>query len=214
LGGRHGGGLNNDAACRAAGPAMPFIPNGQGEQVVPRFLVGVALNQFGIDLPIPGLKIYEGPARCDQLRFLGPITEVPFRFDITRKEIQRRGGFLADQPRLGCHGVGNNTVVEKTTAVLPTCTLELTASYASGTLTVDVLVGTNVAVTANLWGTAESDIISLFNGQVPVIEVPITTAITKSLPPIGTVGVLGTLTLPGLEIICSDFETVDTGSAP
>lgn len=104
--------------------------------------------------------------------------------------------------------------MEKTTAVLPTCTLELTASYASGTLTVDVLVGTNVAVTANLWGTAESDIISLFNGQVPVIEVPITTAITKSLPPIGTVGVLGTLTLPGLGIICSDFETVDTGSAP
>ena len=109
---------------------------------------------------------------------------------------------------------GNNSAVEETTAVLPVCTLELTPSYESGTLTVDVLLGTNVAATANLWGTAESNIISIFTGPVPVIEPTNITAINSPLPPSGTVGILATLTLPELSIICSDFKTVDTGSAP
>ena len=106
---------------------------------------------------------------------------------------------------------GNNTAVELTTAVLPACTLEITPSYLAGTLTVDVLLATNVAATANLWGTAESEIIPIFIGPVAVTEPAINAAITKPLPPSGTVGILATLTLPELGIICSGFKTVDTG---
>ena len=94
----------------------------------------------------------------------------------------------------------------------PTCTLELTPSYAGGTLTVDVLMGTSVGVTANLWGISQSDIVSLFNGPVAVTEPPTNATITKSIPPSGVVGVLATLTTPELGIVCSDFKTVDTGS--
>ena len=108
----------------------------------------------------------------------------------------------------------NNTVAETTMVVVPVCTLDLTPSYTDGTLMVDVLVGTNVAVTANLWGTGGNNIISLFSGPVPVIEPPINAPIAKPLPPSGTVGILATLTLPGLGLICSDFTTVDTGVPP
>lgn len=108
----------------------------------------------------------------------------------------------------------NNTVAETTMVVVPVCTLDLTPSYTDGTLMVDVLVGTNVAVTANLWGTGGNNIISLFSGPVPVIEPPINAPIAKPLPPSGTVGILATLTLPGLGLICSDFTTVDTGAPP
>ena len=102
----------------------------------------------------------------------------------------------------------NDTVEVLTTAVVPVCTLELSPSY----LTVNVLLGANVAVTANLWGTVESEIISIFIGPAAVTEPPINATITAPLPPSGTVGILATLTLPGLGIICSDFKTVDTGA--
>lgn len=108
----------------------------------------------------------------------------------------------------------NNTVAETTMVVVPVCTLDLTPSYTDGTLMVDVLVGTNVAVTANLWGKGGNNIISQFSGPVPVIEPPINAPIAKPLPPSGTVGILATLTLPGLGLICSDFTTVDTGAPP
>ena len=69
-----------------------------------------------------------------------------------------------------------------------------------------------MAVTANLWGTVESEIIFIFIGPAAVTEPPINATITAPLPPSGTVGILATLTLPGLGIICSDFKTVDTGA--
>ena len=97
---------------------------------------------------------------------------------------------------------------------VPTCTLELTLGYSADTLTVAFLVGTNVAVTANVWATSQSDIISLFSGPLPVTEPPINPTITKALPASGTVGLLATLTTPELGIICSEFKTVDTGSPP
>ncbi len=97
---------------------------------------------------------------------------------------------------------------------VPTCTLELTLGYSADTLTVAFLVGTNVAVTANVWATSQSDIISLFSGPLPVTEPPINPTITKALPASGTVGLLAALTTPELGIICSEFKTVDTGSPP
>ena len=94
------------------------------------------------------------------------------------------------------------------------CTLKLTPSYATGTLSVDILIGTNVAATGNLWRTSHANSVSLSSGPVAVIEPPINTAITELLPPSGTVGILATLSTPELGIICSDFKTVFTGTPP
>ena len=95
-----------------------------------------------------------------------------------------------------------------------TCTLELDPSYAAGTLTVDVLIGTNGPATGNLWRTAHAGSVSLFSSHAYIIDPPVTAAITETLAPSGTVGLLATLTTPELGIICSDFKTVDTGSPP
>ena len=108
----------------------------------------------------------------------------------------------------------NNTTEEDTTALVPVCTLVTTPSHAADTLTVDVLVGTNVAATGNLGRTAQSDMVSLFSGPLAITEPAINASISKPLPPSGTVGILTTLSLPELGLICSDYKTLDTGSAP
>ena len=96
-----------------------------------------------------------------------------------------------------------------------TCTLELTPSYADGTLTVDVLAGATAPTTINLWATSQSNVIPIIAGQpMPVTDPPTTHSIIRPVPPMGTIGMLATLTTPEDNIICSDFQTVNTGSAP
>ncbi len=107
----------------------------------------------------------------------------------------------------------NNSATE-TTTVQNDCTLELSPSYGSGTLTVDVLVGTGVPATAKLFRTSDANSVSLFSGALPVTDPPLNKVITESLPPSGTVALLATLTTPELGIICLDVKTVDTGSPP
>lgn len=92
------------------------------------------------------------------------------------------------------------------------CTIVLSPSYAGGTLTVDVLVGTDVAVTGNLWLASQSDVISLFAGPLAVTSPPVSAIITRAMPPAGRVNLIVTLTTPEAGTICSDFKTVDTGT--
>ena len=108
----------------------------------------------------------------------------------------------------------NNSDMAMTT-VDPACTLEITPSYDVGTLNVDILVGTFVPATANLWGTFQSEIIPMATGQpVLVTDPPITESMSVPVPPSGVIGLLATMTTPMDGIICSDFKTVDTGAAP
>ena len=108
------------------------------------------------------------------------------------------------------HVPSNNGASESTTVNPASCTIVLSPSYAGGTLTVDVLVGTDVPVTGNLWLTSQSDFISLFSGPLAVTDPPISAVITRAMPPSGKVNLIATLTTPEAGTICSDFKTTGT----
>jgi len=108
------------------------------------------------------------------------------------------------------HVPSNNDASESTTVNPASCTIVLSPSYAGGTLTVDVLVGTDVPVTGNLWLTSQSDFISLFSGPLAVTDPPISAVITRAMPPSGKVNLIATLTTSEAGTICSDFKTTGT----
>ena len=95
----------------------------------------------------------------------------------------------------------------------PPCTLNLEASFADETLTLDFNLGTREPATWNVWLTSQSDIIRLVSAPLPVIDPAIPFPITiPFFPHLGTIGFLTTLTTAEAGIICSDFKTVDTDS--
>jgi len=92
-----------------------------------------------------------------------------------------------------------------------TCTLDLILTYTGGTLNMDFYLGTSEPATINVWFNVLSQIIPYLSVPLPPIDPPISVPIAiPGVPSIGTIGVLTTLTTPD-GIICSDWETVDTG---
>ena len=97
----------------------------------------------------------------------------------------------------------------------PVCTLSLDLGYTAGTATVEVTAGTLVAATRNIWGTFQDKVVNLESTAIPVTDPPATTVVfSAAVPAQGVVAVFATLTTPAGGIICSDFETLDTGPAP
>jgi hypothetical protein len=94
------------------------------------------------------------------------------------------------------------------------CTLDLTPSLTEGMLTLDVQLGTQEPATWNIWLTAQNEIVRLLSVPLGVLDPPVSVPFTiPFVPSLGTVGVLTTLTTPDHGIICSAFETVETGSS-
>jgi len=92
-----------------------------------------------------------------------------------------------------------------------TCKLDLSLSYAGGTLTMDFDLSTPEAATWNVWINNQSSNISIVSIPLPPIHSPISFPIQlPNFPSLGNIGVLTTLTTPTEGIICSDWETVDT----
>ena len=97
----------------------------------------------------------------------------------------------------------------------PVFTLSLDLGYTAGTATVEVTAGTLVAATRNIWGTFQDKVVNLESTAIPVTDPPATTVVfSAAVPAQGVVAVFATLTTPAGGIICSDFETLDTGPAP
>jgi hypothetical protein len=91
------------------------------------------------------------------------------------------------------------------------CDLEL--AYSGGTLELGFQLAASAPVTWNLWLSAQSSAQRLWAIPLPVID----PAIGRNLqipgfPQIGEVGFLTTLTTSTQGIVCSDWQTVDTGS--
>jgi hypothetical protein len=79
-------------------------------------------------------------------------------------------------------------------------------------LTLDFQLGTQEPATWNIWLTAQNEIIRLLSLPLGVLDPPVSVPFTiPFVPALGTVGVLTTLTTPERGIICSAFETVETG---
>ena len=93
-----------------------------------------------------------------------------------------------------------------------TCALELDLSYADSTLDMDVRLGTLEATTWNVWVSGQNFTIPLWSTPLPPVP-PVAFPIPiPGFPQIGTVGFLTTLTTPQKGVICSVWETVDTGA--
>lgn len=105
----------------------------------------------------------------------------------------------------------DNVRVRVSPAVTP-CTLGLATQFTDGTLALEFTLGTPEPATWNVWLTAQNEIVRLLSLPLAVIDPPVLVPFTPPfIPPLGTVGILTTLTTPDQGILCSDFATVDTG---
>ena len=92
------------------------------------------------------------------------------------------------------------------------CSLALDLSHVEDTFTMDFLVGTSVLATWNVWMSILNTTFPLGSMLVPIVDPPVSTSFSfPGVPSMGTIGVLTTLTTPENGILCSDWETVDTG---
>lgn len=91
------------------------------------------------------------------------------------------------------------------------CTLELTPTYVGTTLNLNFQLGAVSAATWNLWAVVQSNAVRLWSIPVPVVDPPVTFDIPlANVPHLGVIGFLTTTTGTG-GIVCSDWDTVDTG---
>ena len=92
---------------------------------------------------------------------------------------------------------------------LPVCDVDLT--YTPGTLGLTFTLRTVTPATWNLWVSAQTTTTKIKQLPLQPIDPPQEFSASVPLPAIGTIGFLSTLTTPEKGIICSDWETVDTG---
>lgn len=103
-------------------------------------------------------------------------------------------------------------------ASAPPCTLDLTLTLNANTLEMDFDLGTTDPAIWNVWLSIHNFTFPLWNSHVPSIDPPVSIPVPIPVPEIGSVGVLTTLVQPtGFPvgppgIICSDWQTVDTGT--
>ena len=109
-------------------------------------------------------------------------------------------------------GSGGLTVAGDVIFTPPTsCTLATTLSYSASTLTMQFDVGTSVPATWRAWLVSQSGISKLFAKALPVVAPPRLFTRTSAVPSEGMVGVVTTLSTPTAGIMCSAWQTVDTG---
>ena len=93
------------------------------------------------------------------------------------------------------------------------CVLDLTLSLTDSTLNWEFVLGTLAPATWNLWISIGNVTFRLQSIPLPVIDPasPVNGLILE-FPQLGTIGFLTTLTTRGEGIICSDWQTIDTGT--
>ena len=91
------------------------------------------------------------------------------------------------------------------------CTLELSPTYVGNTLHLNFQLGTANAATWNVWAVVQNTASRLWSVPIPVVDPPVSFDIPiANVPHVGVIGFL-TATTAGGGIVCSDWETVDTG---
>jgi hypothetical protein len=93
----------------------------------------------------------------------------------------------------------------------PPCTLSLSVAHFGGTLFGEFMLGTEVSATWNVWVIYRDDVMLLHSSIAGVTDPPAVIPVeVPGVLSLGTVGFLTTLTTDA-GVICSDWETVDTG---
>lgn len=115
---------------------------------------------------------------------------------------------------VGPDGGLQNTGLALTIApALPKCALTDKLSYnkSTGTVTMNFTIGTPVAATWNGWLSSQSTMQALWSQSQAITEPPAAVTKTQTVPASGVVGILSTLTTPTGGILCSTWQTVNTG---
>ncbi len=89
------------------------------------------------------------------------------------------------------------------------CTVNPT--YANGNLTVDVTLGTPEAAQWHVAFLGVGNVYTFLKTPVPIITPAVSFPLQYGLPPIGTIGVLSTLTTSA-GLTCTDLKTVNTSA--
>jgi hypothetical protein len=154
------------------------------------------------------ILLFDGPTLVGQAQFAG--TAIP-------NDVVTFLGVWSDKPfnRVLVNDITGNDddeyFGEFYTGTTPAgCTLNVGLAYAAGTLTMNFEIGTAAPRTWNVWFTwGESALIRLWTLPIPALPT-VNVPVPVALPPLGTVGVLTTLTTATQGIVCSDFKTVAT----
>ena len=94
----------------------------------------------------------------------------------------------------------------------PSCTIDLVLTYTGGDLNLDFSMSSNVATTWKIIGVVGGSPVPLLSADLPVIPAW-SPSFSSPLPPMGTIGMLTAMITPAEGVLCSDFETVDTGAS-
>jgi hypothetical protein len=153
---------------------------------------------LALGLDVIGRKIYWG--QC------GEDTPEGVRCAMKRSNYDGSGKEL-----VAIQGVGPEAFFD--IEIVPTGDLcDLSVSYAAGALDLDFQIATPNPVTWNLWLSVQTSTVRLWSIPLPTIDPAIARNIhVPGFPQIGTVGFLTTFTTPADGIVCSSWETVDTG---
>ena len=109
--------------------------------------------------------------------------------------------------------LSNNTAIEETAVIF--CTLGVTALFGQGTLMYEAELSTGIPAELAIRAFAQNEVVLLRSESLLVVDPPRTISLSKSgVPQVGVVGILLTVTDASRGIICSDWQTFDTGPAP
>ena len=141
------------------------------------------------------------------------VTNVEVRQCIAQTAEDQVGNPVEDIPgEDNFYGFGRINAQQALECIPAACNLGLNLNYIDGTLNLNFDVGTEEPVNWNAWLNSQSDVFPLLSAQLPAIDPPISFPLSLPFfPQIGTIGVLTTLTTKEKGIICSDFQTVNTG---
>ncbi len=95
--------------------------------------------------------------------------------------------------------------------VVPACTLTFTLGYTGGILNMDLEWTSTVATTMNVWVSVESVTKHLRSVPIAATPTPASFPASFAFPALKTVGFLASMTTPGEGILCSQWQTIDTG---
>ena len=106
----------------------------------------------------------------------------------------------------------DNDIDSEATLITPVCTLDLTLSFAEGTLTIHRVLGTPEQANWSVWlFIPNTGFIQLWSVSLPVVPTVSFPFPIPGFPPLGTVGIVTALTGPG-GVMCFDVEFIDTGT--
>ena len=91
----------------------------------------------------------------------------------------------------------------------------VTALFGQGTLMYEAELSTGIPAELAIRAFAQNEVVLLRSESLLVVDPPRTISLSKSgVPQVGVVGILLTVTDASRGIICSDWQTFDTGPAP